>query len=318
MHKIVFLDKSAIAPKVNLPKTDFPHQWVEYDYTESEQLVERAKDATVIVTCGAPVRAAELAQLTQLKMVCIAMTGTDHVDLDYCHKHGIQVSNVPAYSPATVAEHALGLLLALRRQILAYHTLLKSNKWYGEGWQTNVFLDYEVNDIHCSRIGIVGTGMIGRAMGKMAAGLGMDVVYYNRGKKGGDLPLVSFDELLETCDAISLHCPLNSETRDLFTLTELKRMKKGAVIINAARGGIVNEPDLAEAMNSGVLTGAALDVVERDPIGPDEPLLQLMELPNFIMTPHVAWSSQKAMQGLIDRAIENINQWDKGTPTNLV
>lgn len=318
MQKIVLLDKSAIAPQIHLPKPDVPHQWVEHDYTESEQLVERAKDATVIVTCGAPVRAAELAQLPNLKLVCIAMTGTDHVDLDYCHEHGIQVSNVPAYSPATVAEHALGLLLALRRQILAYHTLLQSHKWYGDGWQTNVFLDYEVNDIHGSRIGIVGTGTIGKTMGQMAEGLGMEVVYYNRGKKGGDLPLVSFDELLETCDAISLHCPLNSSTRDMFTLTELQRMKKGAVIINAARGGVVNEHDLAEALRSGVLAGAALDVVEEDPIRPDEPLLELMELPNFIMTPHVAWSSQQAMQGLIDRAIENINQWGKGTPTNLV
>lgn len=318
MQKIVLLDKSAIAPQINLPKPDFPHEWVEYDYTESDQLVERAKDATVIVTCGAPVLAAELAQLPNLQMVCVSMTGTDHVDVDYCHEHDIPVSNVPAYSPATVAEHALGLLLALRRQIVSYHNLLNSDQWYGEGWQTNVFLDYEVNDIHSSRIGIVGTGMIGRAMGNMAAGIGMDVVYYNRGKKDGDLPLVSFDELLETCDAISLHCPLNGETRDLFTLAEFKRMKKGAVIINAARGGIVNERDLAEGLHSGVLAGAALDLTEQDPIKPDEPLLKLMDLPNFIMTPHVAWSSQQAMQGLIDRAIENINQWNNGTATNLV
>lgn len=318
MHKIVFLDKSAVAPQIHLPKPDFPHQWVEYDYTESDALMERAGDATVIVTCGAPVRAAELAQLPQLQMVCIAMTGTDHVDLEYCHEHDIQVCNVPAYSPATVAEHALALLLALRRQIVSYHNLLKSDKWYGSDWQTNVFLDYEVNDIHASRIGIVGTGMIGRAMGEMAAGLGMDVVYYNRGRKEGDLPLVSFDELLKTCDVISLHCPLNGETRDLFTLAEFKLMKKGAVMINAARGGLVNERDLAEALTSGVLAGAAFDVVEHEPIRPDEPLLELLDLPNFVMTPHVAWSSQQAMQGLIDRAIENINLWNKGTATNLV
>lgn len=318
MHKIVFLDKSAVAPKILLPTPDFPHQWFEYDFTDSHQLVERAKDATVVVTCGAPVRADELAQLPQLEMVCVAMTGTDHVDVEYCHANDILVCNVPAYSPATVAEHALGLLLALRRQIVSYHNLLKSDQWYGEDWFTKVFLDHEVNDIHSSRIGIVGTGMIGRAMGKMAAGIGMDVVYYNRGKKGSDLPLVSFDELLETCDAISLHCPLNDSTRDLFTLKEIKRMKKGAVLINAARGGIVNEPDLAEALHTGVLAGAAIDVVERDPITPEEPLLKLMDLPNFIMTPHVAWSSLQAMQGLMDRAINNLNQWDKGAPTNLV
>lgn len=318
MHNIVFLDKSAVAPKIHLPKPDFPHQWAEYEFTDSEQLVERAQDATVIVTCGAPVPAAQLAQLPNLKLVCIAMTGTDHVDVDYCHEHGIQVCNVPAYSPATVAEHALGLLLALRRQILAYQTLLKSNKWYGDGWQTNVFLDYEVNDIHTSRIGIVGTGMIGRAMGRLATGLGMDVVYYNDFEEADDLPLVSFDELLETCDAISLHCPLLSSTQNMFSLAEFKRMKKGAVIINAARGGIINERDLIEALRSGLLSGAALDAVEHEPIRPDEPLLELMDLPNFILTPHVAWSSQQAMQGLMNRAIGNINQWKKGTPTNLV
>lgn len=318
MHHIVFLDKSAVAPQLHVEEPGFPHRWTEYDFTESDQLVERARDATIIVTCGAPVRAPELAQLPKLELVCVAMTGTDHVDVDYCHEHGIQVCNVPAYSPGTVAEHALGLLLTLRRKILVYHNLLNSDKWYGDGWQTNVFLDHQVNDIHSSRIGIVGTGMIGRAMGKMAAGIGMDVVYYNRGKLSDELPCVSFDELLETCDAISLHCPLTSATRDMFTLAELKRMKKGAVIINAARGGIVNEKDLAEALNSGILAGAAIDIVEQDPIRPDEPLLKLMDLPNFIMTPHIAWSSQQSMQGLIDRAMNNINQFQSGNPTNLV
>lgn len=318
MHKIIFLDKSAVAPQVCLPAPDFPHNWVEYDYTDSHQLVERAQGATIAITCGAPLRAEELAQLPDLKMISVAMTGTDHVDLDYCRDKGIQVSNVPAYSPNTVAEHALGLLLALRRNILSYHNLLNSDKWYGEGWQTNVFLDYEIKDLYRSRIGIVGTGKIGRTMGSLCAGLGMDVVYYNRGKSDPELPMVTFDELLETCDAISLHCPLTSSTRDLLNLEHMKRMKAGAVIINTARGGIVNEQGLAEALESGVLAGAAIDVVEIEPIRPNESLLKLMNLPNFIMTPHVAWSSTQSMQGLMDRAINNINQFVKGNPTNLV
>lgn len=318
MEKIVFLDKSAVAPGIRLPEPSFAHQWVEYDYTDSPQLVQRAEGATIAVTCGAPLRAPELAQLPDLKMISVAMTGTDHVDLDYCHDHGITVSHVPAYSPGTVAEHALGLLLALRRKILAYHRLLNSSEWYGEGWQTNVFLDHEIWDVHSSRIGIVGMGKIGQAMGKMAAGIGMDVVYYHPTRSDSDLPLVTFDELLETCDAISLHCPLTDSTRDMFTLAELRRMKKNAVIINTARGGVINEQDLARALRSGDLAGAAIDIVEHEPLRPDEPLLELMDLPNFIMTPHVGWSSRQSMQGLMDRAIQNINQFINGTPTNLV
>lgn len=318
MDKIVLLDKSAVASSVTLPELKFDHQWIEYDYTEPSELVERAKGATIVITCGAPLRANELKELPDLKLICVAMTGTDHVDVDYCHKNGIDVCNVPAYSPATVAEHALGLLLALRRKIVAYHNLLKSNEWYGDDWYTKVFLDYSVNDVHSSRIGIIGTGKIGNAMGNMAAAIGMDVVYYNRGQIDKEKSLVSFDELLETCDAISIHCPLNDTTRDIFTINEFKRMKKGSVIINAARGGIVNESDLAEALKSGLLAGAALDVVENEPLAPSEPLLSLMDLPNFIMTPHVAWSSQQAMQGLIDRAFDNMHEYCNGTPKNLV
>ncbi|MBV1788247.1 hypothetical protein KQ940_09285 [Marinobacterium sp. D7] len=318
MHKIIFLDRCAVAPQIQLPKPDFAHDWVDYEFTDSDQTVERAQGATIAITCGAPLRAEALAQLPDLQMICVAMTGTDHVDVDYCHEHDIVVCNVPAYSPTTVAEHALGLLLALRRRILAYHNLLATDQWYGEGWQTSVFLDYEIRDIHSSRIGIVGTGMIGRAMGRLCSGLGMDVVYHNPRETDSSLPLVEFDELLETCDAISFHCPLTESTRDMFRLEEMKRMKPHAVLINAARGGIVNEKDLAEALKSGVLTGAAIDLVEQDPIQPTEPLLELMKLPNFIMTPHVAWSSRQAMQGLWDRAIENINQFVKGTPINRV
>lgn len=318
MHKIIFLDKSAVAPQVNLSTPNFPHEWVEYDYTTRHQLVERAQDATIAITCGAPLPAEELAQLPSLKMISIAMTGTDHVDLDYCHKHNIQVSNVPAFSPNTVAEHAIGLLLSLRRNILSYHNLLNSDKWYGEDWQTNIFLDFEIKDLKDNRIGIVGTGQIGLTMGRLCAALGMEVVYYNQNKSIPNLAMVSFDELLASCDVISFHCPLTPSTKDMFKLEHMKRMKKGAVLINTARGGIINEHDLALALESSVLAGAAIDVVEQEPIRPNEPLLRLMDLPNFIMTPHVAWSSTQTMQGMMDGAINNINLFVQRTPINLV
>ncbi|WP_417228574.1 NAD(P)-dependent oxidoreductase [Amphritea sp.] len=318
MQKITFLDKEAVADTVSLKSPSFEHYWDEYSYTEPEKLVERMQGSTVAITCGAPLRATELAQLPDLKLISVAMTGTDHVDLEYCKANGIAVCNVPAYSPQTVAEHALGLLLALRRQIGSYNDLLKTDQWYGDDWQTNVFLNYPIRDLQGSRLGIVGAGEIGRAMGQIVSGLGMEVVYYNPGLTNTDINLVSFDELLETSDAISLHCPLIDSTRDMFRKDELIRMKPGAVIINAARGGLINEKDIVEVVKSGLIAGIALDVTENEPLTADEPLLELLGHPSFLMTPHVAWSSQQAMQGLMDRAIDNINNFFDKTPTNLV
>ncbi|MBQ0783601.1 MAG: hypothetical protein KBT66_05140, partial [Amphritea sp.] len=265
-----------------------------------------------------PLKAAELAQLPDLKLISVAMTGTDHVDIEYCRANGIAVCNVPAYSPHTVAEHALGLLLTLRRQISSYNDLLKTDQWYGDDWQTNVFLNYPIKDLKGSRLGIVGSGEIGRALEKIVSGLGMDVVFYNPGSKDTDINLVTFDDLLETCDAISLHCPLTASTRNMFRREELLRMKPGAVIVNTARGGLINEKDIIDVVKDGLIAGIALDLVEKEPLGPGEPLLELLGYPNFVMTPHAAWSSQQAMQGLMDRAIDNINNYFNETPTNLV
>lgn len=318
MQKITFLDKEAVADSVTLKTPDFEYQWDEYLYTEPEDLVERMQGSTVAITCGAPLKAAELAQLPELKLISVAMTGTDHVDVEYCRENGIAVCNVPAYSPQTVAEHALGMLLNLRRQISSYNDLLKTDSWYGEDWQTNVFLNYPIRDLKDSRLGIVGSGQIGRALGQIVTGLGMDVVYYDPGKSDPELNMVDFDELLETCDAISLHCPLTPSTRDMFRKEELLRMKPGAVIVNTARGGLINEQDIIDVVKDGLITGIALDLVENEPLRPNEPLLELLEYPNFVMTPHAAWSSQQAMQGLMDRAIDNINNFFNGTPTNVV
>jgi glycerate dehydrogenase len=318
MEHVIFLDKCAVAPGITLPPIQTDHEWSEYEYTEPHELVSRAEEATIAITCGAPLKKAELEQLPNLKMISVAMTGSDHVDLEYCRERGIVVSNVPAYSPATVAEHALGLLLALRRKILAYHQLLDSDHWYSDEGQTSVFLDHDIYDIHQSRIGIVGTGMIGQAMGKLTQGLGMDVVYYNPTETNMTLNMVSFEELLSTCDAISIHCPLTDSTRDMFTRESFRSMKKNAVLINAARGGIINEDDLIEAIKTGELAGVALDSIVHEPISPSEPLLSLMKHPNFIMTPHVAWSSRQSMQGLMDRAIANINHFLSGNPINQI
>lgn len=317
-HTIVFLDTEGLAPSVQLPQLPFPHSWTSYSYTQPEEVVERLQQASIAITCSVPLRSEQLAQLPNLKMISLALTGTDIVDLDYCHEHNIVVTNVPGYAANTVAEHTLALMFELMRKTSSYHRLMQQLH-IGKIEPKNIYFDYRIRDVAGKTLGVIGAGAIAQRLADLAQKLDMHVKFYDRGGRlQGDnyLPL---PQLLACSDVLSINVPLTKETLNMISMPELQQMKGDAILINTARGGIVNEQDLIEAIQKNIIGGAALDVLVNEPIRADDPIFQLIQHDNFILNPHVAWSSEDAMQGLIDTAMQNINQFVMGeTPTHII
>lgn len=318
MNRIVFLDRATIAPQVVVRRPAFPHEWAEYPLTAPDQLADRlGNDTTIAITNKVPLREPVLSRLKALRMIAVAATGTDVVDLAYCRDHGITVSNIRGYAINTVPEHAFALIFALRRNILAYHEAVRRGRWQESG--QFCFFDYPIRDLHGSALGIIGEGVLGQGVATIARGLGMRIMFAAHKGRTGLGPLYTpWEEVLETSDIITLHSPLLPETRNMIAMPEFRAMKRRPLLINTARGGLVNEADLATALREGLITGAGFDVLTTEPPAPDNPLLGLLDLPNFILTPHVAWASDEAMQALADQLIDNIENFARGQPTNVV
>jgi glycerate dehydrogenase len=242
----------------------------------------------------------------------VAATGTDVVDKAYCKANGITVVNIRNYAFNTVPEHVLALMFALRRNLPAYIEDVRNGRW-GKVDQF-CFFDHPIRDIAGSTMGIVGYGAIGKEVGKRAEALGMRVLPYDVMPQPG---LVDFDTLLTESDVITLHMPLTPGTKNMFGAAELKKMKPTAILINTARGGLVDEAALAEALKNGTIAGAGFDVLTKEPPKEGNILLDL-KLPNLIVTPHVAWASQEAMQILADQLIDNVEAFVAGKPQNVV
>ncbi|GAB3458594.1 D-2-hydroxyacid dehydrogenase [Massilia terrae] len=314
MHRIVFLDRDSLQANVRPPR--FEHHWTEYTGTERAQVAERLAGATIAISNKVPLRADDLERLPDLKMIAIAATGTDNVDLDACRARGIAVANIRNYSVVAVPEHVFALVLSLRRNLFAYRFDVEAGRW--EQSTRFCLLDHPIADLAGSRLGIVGYGALGHKVAHLARAFGMRVAVATRTPpQDPDIELMPLDELLATSDVVSLHLPLNEQTRNLIGARELASMKKSALLINTARGGLVDEQALADALRRGVIGGAGFDVLSKEPPVPDNPLLQL-RLPNFLLTPHVAWASAGAMQTLADMLVDNIEAWVDGKPKNLM
>lgn len=319
MHHIVFLDRDSVRASLRPP--DFPHTWTEYPLTAPEQVVERLKDATIAITNKVALRGEQLAHLPKLQMIAEAATGTDNLDLDGCHAHGIVVSNIRGYAAHTVPEHALMLMLALRRQLLAYRADLAAGKW--QQARQFCFFDHPIRDLHGSTLGLIGRGSIGQGVARLGEAFGMRVLWGEHKGVGVDAAqvrpgYVPFSTLLAEADVLSLHCPLTAATRGMIGADELHAMKPDAILINTARGGLVDETALAQALQQGEIAGAGFDVLSSEPPSADHPLLapELLTLPNFILMPHVGWASDAAMQALADQLIDNIEAFIRGAPRN--
>ena len=312
--RVVFLDRASLQASVRRPAcaTDY----VEYDRSTPAQLVERLRGASVAITNKVALRAATLAQLPQLQLIAVAASGYDVVDVGYCRQHGIAVSNIRNYAIHTVPEHTFALILALRRNLLAYRLDLEDGVW-NRSEQFCLFT-HPIRDLHGATLGIIGEGAIGQGTAAIGRAFGMQVLFADHAPPRAEgVEFTPLDEVLTSSDVLSLHCPLTPQTRNLIDLAALRKMKRSALLINTARGGLVNELALIQALDQGLIAGAGFDVLTVEPPREGHPLLELRR-PNFILTPHVAWASEGAMRRLADQLTDNIERWAAGRPQNLV
>jgi glycerate dehydrogenase len=317
MQKIVFLDRATIAPEVTLRRPAFPHTLTEYQQTAPDEVLERLAGATVAIVNKVQLPGEALAKLPDLKVIAVAATGTDCVDKAWCQAHGIAVTNIRGYALRTVPEHTLALMLALRRSIVPYREDTLAGEWQKSG--QFCFFNHPIRDLGGSRLGLIGEGVLGQRVAELARAFGMMIMFAAHKGKSGLGPLYTpWEEVLETSDIITLHCPLTPETRNIIAAPEFRRMKRRPLLINTARGGLVNEEDLEEALDEGLISGAGIDVTLPEPPPADGPLMRIARRRNVIVTPHVAWASVEAQQILADQLIDNVENFAAGRPTNLV
>ena len=313
-HRIVFLERESIRGTFRQP--DFPHDYDEYPLSAAEDVTARVREASIVITNKVVLRGELLATLPKLKMIACAATGTDNVDLAWCREHGIVVSNIRGYAANTVPEHVIALAMALRRNLLAYRRDVRDGQWQRS--PNFCFFDHPIRDLHGATLGLIGRGSLGEGVARLAEAFGMRVLWAER--KGAEKVgpgRTAFAELLRQSDVVSLHCPLNDATRGLIGEAELRLMKPEAILINTARGGIVDEAALVRALKENWIGGAGFDVLSKEPPREGNPLLEL-DQPNFILTPHVAWASAGAMQALLDQLTGNLEAFARGEPRNRV
>jgi len=313
-ESIVFLERHTF--NVPFRRPQFDHEWVEYGETEVIGLVPRLANATIAICNKVALRGESLSQLPHLKLIAVAATGVDNVDLEFCRSKGINVCNTRGYAVDSLPEHALMLMLALRRNLVGYRDDVRGGQWH-EASQF-CLLGRPIADLKGATIGIIGYGTLGQSMARLAQAIGMDVLIAER--KGAIVARegrTKFEDVLRRSDVISLHCPLTDETRNLIGATELQLMKSDAILINTARGGLLDDQALIDALRNEEIGGAGIDVLRVEPPREGNPLLDVNQ-PNLIITPHNAWASRQAMQTLADQLIENLEAFVRGEPRNLV
>lgn len=307
---IVFLDSTGIPASHRIPSFSFPHQLTEYAHTAAEQVLARAKDADIIITSKVILDREILSQLPKLKLIAVTATGTNNIDLAAAKVLGIVVKNVTGYSSVTVPEHVIGMIYALKHRLIDYHR----DQLLTERWATCgqfCYVDYPISDVQGSTLGIIGRGCIGNEVARLAQAVGMRVLFAEHQhattiREG----YTAFDEVLKQADVISLHCPLTPQTEQLINAKTLALMKPNACLINTGRGGLINEADLLQALQSGKLAGAALDVLVKEPPASDDALwLAAKTQPNLLITPHVAWASDSALTTLVNKVAQNIEEF---------
>lgn len=314
VERIVFLDRGSL--KAPIRKPNFPHEWQDYEYSIEENAVERLQDATIAVLNKVPLREEALNKLPKLKLIAIAATGSDVIDLEACRDLGIAVANIRGYAVNSLPEHVFALMLALRRSLYWHRESVETGAWTNA--KTFCVFTNPMRDLAGATLGLVGYGALGRSVASIANAFKMNVIALDQVPiRDEGVRAASLDEIIETSDVISLHVPLTDHTRNLIGAKELARMKRDAIIINTARGGLIDEEALGEAIAAGRIGGAGLDVLSVEPPPADHPLLKLRNH-NLIVTPHMAWASEEAMAALSDQLIDNIEAFIAGKPHNLL
>lgn len=299
MRKIVFLDAATLAGDIILPKPGFPHEWRNFNATVPADVVARAADADILVVNKVRLDSASLAALPRLKLIACAATGYDNVDLEAARRKGVAVTNIRAYAVNAVPEHVFALLLALSRKILPYVADVRAGEWQACG--QFAFHSHRIEDLCGKRLGLFGSGDLGRRVAEIAKVFGMEVVFAGRKGQPAKPGLLDFDEVIAESDVLSLHCPLNAETRNMISWPEFSAMRKKPALINTARGGLVDEEALERALDAGLVAGAGIDVTSPEPPPADSAIMRLARRPDVVVTPHVAWASREAQQTLADQ-----------------
>ena len=275
---------------------------------DTETLIKRSKEAEIVVLSNFKYKKEVMEKCPNLKMICVAFTGVDHVDIDYCRERGITVCNCAGYSTSAVADLVFGMLINI------YRNIDKCNKVTREGGTKNGLVGFELEG---KKFGVVGTGAIGMRVANIAKAFGCEVYGYSRTvNEGNGIKYVDLNTLLSTCDIVSLHVPLNDSTKGLINEENIKLMKKNAVLINTARGPVIDSKALSDALKNGTIAGAGVDVFEIEPPIPTDHVL--FEAPNLIVTPHVAFATKESMVKRAEIVFENINKYMNGNPQNLI
>ena len=307
--KIVFLDAATLGSDADFKEIEQYGSLILYPYTDRSDIVERVGDAEILIVNKVMIGKEEMDRLPELKLICVAATGVDNVDVKYATERGIAVKNAVGYSTESVVQITFGSLLSLINNSIYFDNVVKSGE-YSDG---NLFTDTRRTFFELSgkRFGVIGMGTIGKRVAEVATAFGAKVCYYstNGVAHNSDYPCVSLEEMLRECDIISVHAPLNEKTNNLISMRELKMAKRDAIFVNMGRGRIINEADLAEALDNGIIGGAVTDVYSKEPLPADHPYMLLNNPDKVILTPHIGWASVEARARLITIIAENIAEW---------
>jgi len=307
--KIVFLDEYSIGG-ADISAIKALGDYTGYDITHRNQILERSKGAEIIIANKTILDANTIAALPDLRLICVAATGMNNVDLEAAAAHGVEVRNAVGYSTYSVAETTIGSAIALLREVVYYDEYFKSGRYAAADYLFNY--DRPTSQVRGKQWGVIGLGNIGREVARLAEAFGCKVAYYSTSGVSREeaYPRMELNELLATSDIVSIHCPLSDKTRNLIGREEFSLMKPTSVIINVARGGIIDEEALAEALDNGEIRGAALDVFSREPLR-ESPLYNIKDKYRLLASPHNAWSAEASLKRLIDCIVQNIKAYQE-------
>ena len=316
--KLVVLERNSVGTDVDVSCFERFGEVEYYPNTVAENTAERVKDADIVIANKAPMNESTLKDAPDVKLICLFATGFDNVDLDYCKSRSIKVANVVNYSTAAVVQHTLMLALALEEKLAFYDDYVKSDTYANQDRFSN--FDRPFGEFEGKTWGIVGMGNIGCGVARVAQALGCKVIFYSASGNSTctEYERVELDTLLAQSDILSLHCPLSDRTRGLINKEAFARMKKSAILVNVARGPVVDTQALYEALTEGQIAAAGLDVLEKEPISKDNPLGNIKDSTKLIITPHMAWASTEARERLVSEVSKNIEAFLGGEDRNIV
>ncbi len=316
--KIVMLERNNVGSDFEMPDFGRFGEVEIYGYCRPEQVAERIENADICILNKMPMNEQTMKDATKLKLLCVTATGMDNVDLEYCKSRGIAVRNVSGYSTETVVQHTFAMLLYLYEKLPFYDTYVKDGSY--KDCATFTFFGFPFSDLSGKVWGIAGLGTIGHRVAEVAKAFGCEVIYYSTSgiERKEPYERADFDDFLKRCDIISVHAPLNDHTRGLFDYAAFEKMKKTAIFLNLGRGPIVVEADLARALKENQIAGAALDVLSAEPIKEENPLYEIREYKNLLITPHIAWASIEARKRLMEGVYANVEEFVNGLEGSVI